>query len=732
MSQVPTREILWNISSLWNLVALYTLMVLALVVGFTGVFRRVESWNSGRPAPERGGNWLGRTWDLVTWALLQRGVVRERGPALSHTMVYIGTLVLLFTTTMVFIDNDLGIRIYQGDFYLLVTILSDVLGFGVLIGCALFARRRFLTQPDHLHNRLADSGILAMLSLLIVQGFIIEGLRIHATQDPWRWYSPIGLLFSKLFWQLSPKSTSLLHFLMWWFHSITVFVAIALIPYSKAFHILASTINLFFKSSGRPKGALKFPGDLEKLMEAGDEFSIGVSSIKDYSWKELMDLDACTSCGRCQDNCPAYISGKPLSPKWLILDIRNHALILQTQSSAESSRLPGTLRALDDRLTRHFFLESCGVEFGENGPTYADGGSFRGTNTLAQRSALALGGSSDARIAGTVLDPDVFWSCTTCMACVEVCPVGIDHVTQVIENRRNMVLMNGELPTEAQGTLRALENRANPYGPPQDRANWIDGFDVKVLKPGDSVDYLYWVGCVSAFDPRKQKIAKALVTIMNRAGLSFGILGTAEGCSGDPARRLGEENLFQTLAKKNIETLKSVTFKTLVANCPHCFNTIKNEYPQLGNLGEGRSPDIIHHSQLLKQLIDAGKLKLKDSNQKVTFHDPCYLGRYNDEYEAPRSSLRSIKGLNILEMDRSKEKAMCCGAGGGHFWMDLKIGERVNSIRVDQAAETGADKVATACPFCMQMIEDGVKLTGREDKMGVKDIAELILESLEK
>jgi Fe-S oxidoreductase len=362
---------------------------------------------------------------------------------------------------------------------------------------------------------------------------------------------------------------------------------------------------------------------------------------------------------------------------------------------------------------------------------FSSAGTYRAQNTRVQNSVKTLGGSPDAKIAGDVMDPMSFWSCNTCMACVEACPVGINHVDQIVGNRRHMTMMEGQLPHEAQATLRSLESRANPYGPPEDRTKWLDGLNVQQLQAGDAVDYLYWVGCVSAFDPRKQKIAKSLVTIMQRAGLSFGVLGSMEGCSGDPARRLGEENLFQTLAKKNIELLKSVSFKTLVANCPHCFNTIKNEYPQFGNLGEGRQPEIIHHSVLLRRLLEADKLPLKEEALKeVTFHDPCYLGRVNDEYEAPRKTLTAVKGLKILEMDRSREKGLCCGAGGGHFWMDLKIGERVNSVRADEAAKTGASTVATACPFCMQMMEDGVKLTNNEATLDVRDIAEVIAERL--
>ena len=734
MDQVASREILWNVNSLANVVGMYSLMVLAMIVAAVGVIRHAEVWLSGKPAPERSGFWAIRFFDLIDWVLLQRGVVRERFAAIAHTFIYVGFMVLLFTTTMVFLDHDLGIKIYHGDFYLAVTLMSDLLGAGLLIGCGLAAHRRYIAKPDLVHTRPADSLVLLILVILVIQGFLLEALRIHVTQDPWRMYSPVGFLLSKAFWPMSAAAARLLHFMIWWFHTITVMTVLALFPYTKFFHILVSSANLFFRFSGRPRGALESPGDIEKLMETSDDLTLGLGTIRDYSWKQILDLDSCTSCGRCQDNCPAYMSGTPLSPKWIILDSRNHALALHAQGKLGPTVVPKSMAKLDAMLTSSLYFKSSGLEQAPDGNGFTASGSWRGHNKKVQESALAIGKNADDRIAGGVIDADAFWSCTTCGACVEVCPVGINHVDQIVGNRRNMVMMQGELPSEAQATLKALENRANPYGAPQDRIKWIEGLDVKILQPGDTVDYLYWVGCVSAYDPRKQKIAKSLVSIMNHAGLSFGILGTSEGCSGDPARRLGEENLYQTLAKSNIETLKSISFKTIVANCPHCFNTIKNEYPQLGNLGAGHSVEIIHHSQLLKQLVKGDKLKLKDGHDPSTwtFHDPCYLGRYNDEYDAPREVLQAKKSLNIVEMDRSREKGMCCGAGGGHFWMDIKTGDkRVNALRADQAAATGATQIATACPFCMQMMEDGVKLTNREDSMIVRDIAEVLAESLE-
>jgi Fe-S oxidoreductase/nitrate reductase gamma subunit len=731
MEVTPTREILWNIGTTPNIVAMYALLAVSLGIGAIGVFRHAELWYSGKRASDQDLPAYVRAWNFLTYVVLQRRVIKSPSAGFAHTLVYIGFLVLLLTTTVVAIHHDLGFHIYVGDLYLALTVASDLFGLGLIAGCLVFAHRRYVKRPDLLHSRSGDALLLGVLILLCVQGFLLEALRIHVKGDAWSIYSPVGLLLSKFFWNLSPETGAVLHYFVWWFHTLTVFACIALAPYSKFFHIIASSLNLALRNFSKPKGALEYPGDLEKLMESGEEFSLGLGTIKDYSWKQLLDLDACTSCGRCQDACPAYNSGKPLSPKWVILDTRNHALKLQHNGKLAPSHMPEAAQDLDRALNEALFFPAHGIPLTES--TYTNGGAFRSANPLVQSSALSIGIDPEHRIAGEVMDPNVFWSCTTCMACVQACPVGINHVDQIMGNRRNMALMHGEIPSEAQGTLRALENRANPYGDPKDRTKWTQGLDIPVLSPGDSVDYLYWVGCVSAFDPRKQKIAKALTYVMKKAGLSFGILGTAEGCSGDPARRLGEENLFQTLAKSNIETLKSVQFKTLVANCPHCFNTIKNEYPQFGNLGEGKTPEIIHHSQLLKRLLKQGKITLNDAladSQEITFHDPCYLGRYNDEYDAPRETLRAVKGLKILEMEKSRENGMCCGAGGGHFWMDLKVGERVNVLRTNQAAATGASRIATGCPFCMQMMEDGTKLTGREETLDVRDIAEVIAERL--
>ncbi|MDC0357275.1 heterodisulfide reductase-related iron-sulfur binding cluster [Oligoflexia bacterium] len=731
MNATATREIYWNLNPLPNSIAMYCLALIAFSICAVGLYRHFELIWSGKKTPGASGNYLQKLKALLVSGLLQRKVVERRDIALSHVLIYLGFLALLFATTVVFIEYDFGFRIYHGNFYLLVTLFSDVLGFGLLVGCSLAAYRRYIAKPDLIYSKSADAFALWVLVLLCAQGFALEGLRIHATNDPWALWSPVGLLVAKFLWFLSPDAVHILHFGLWWFHTITLLTVMAIFPYTKFFHIVISPLNLFFQASNAPMGALKSPGDIEKMIEEDDDFSIGLGNIKDYSRAQLLNLEACTACGRCQDACPAYASGKALSPKWMILDTLHHATALHADNKLVKSRIPKPLLKLDSWLSTNYLQKKGGLKPNEDQAGFTCQGAFRSNNELVQSAAKVLGNSADDRISSTVMTEDVFWSCTTCGACVADCPVGINHVDLIVDNRRNMVLMEGEVPTEAAKILKALENRGNPYGPAEDRTNWIGDLDVPILKAGDAVDYLYWVGCVTAFDPEKQSIAKALVTLMHSAGLSFGILGTAEKCTGDSARRLGEENLFQTLAKENIKLLQSVKFKTLVANCPHCINTIKNEYPAFGNIALEGQPAVIHHSVLLKRLLKSGQLELKDSNEAITFHDPCYLGRYENEYDAPRFTLANNSSGSLLEMEHSKAGSMCCGAGGGHFWMDLNVGERVNTMRVQEAVETKAQKIATACPFCLHMLDDGVKLLDKEDELQVKDIAELMLERLE-
>jgi Fe-S oxidoreductase len=400
----------------------------------------------------------------------------------------------------------------------------------------------------------------------------------------------------------------------------------------------------------------------------------GAAKLSDFTWKQLLDLDACTRCGRCQDNCPAWLSGKPLSPKFVILDLQAH--------------MNATAKA---------------VLAGAEAP-YGNGAMI-----------------------GGVITEDVLWSCTTCGACEEHCPVSIEHIGTIVDMRRNLVLEQGSLPDTAEAALRSLEQRGHPWrGTQETRTSWTEGLEVPTIADNPEAEYLFWVGCTGALVDRNIQVTKALAKILLQAGVSFAILGEEETCTGDPARRLGNEYLFQMLAQQNIETLKNHQVRKIVTHCPHCFNTLRNEYPQFGGNFE-----VLHHSQLITQLIEAGRLTpSKAFTEMVTFHDACYLGRHNSVFAAPRQTLNAIPGVQLQEMRWNQRKGLCCGAGGGHAFMEVNIGRRVNHIRTEQAIDTGASVVATGCPFCMQMFEDGIKAKGVEETMRVHDIAELIAQSL--
>lgn len=733
-----SRPIYWNLPSAYNKIWMYALFAISLIIFFNGIVQRIILWKNSNDKTEKRRITAKRLFWAFANVALQRKVSQDKKAGPFHALIVIGFFVLLVTTTAVMIQYDFGINVYKGYPYLILTVLSDAFGFLFLIGVSLAYKRRYIDKPDKLHSNFGDKFMLQLLIYLIIQGFLLEGLRIHATNDPWAAYSFVGLGVSRFFWSLSESATSYLHFIIWWAHAITFFVFLALLPYTKFLHIISSSLNLFFIELDKPKGALKSPGDLEKILEAamesGDEnFSLGISSIKDLSWKKKLDLDACTSCGRCQEVCPAYNSGKILSPKWLILDTRDHMLELHSKNMFSSSKTESSHNSISEILSVLKNIDSILLEFFhlKESPSLKKELFKRADNVLTQNSPKeSIGKQIDAHLAGGIMDEDVFWSCTTCRACMEVCPVGIEHVDLIVETRRNLLLIQGTAPSEAQPILRAIESQGTPLGDSSTRSDWTNGLDIKFIKPGDSVDILYWVGCISAFDTRKQKIAKSMVQILNTSGLSWGMLGNLEKCTGDPARRLGDEQTFQISAKANIATFNSVTFNKIVTHCPHCYNTIKNEYPDFGNISENEI-EIIHHSVFIRTLIDEGMISIKEDLQsKITFHDPCYLGRYNDVYDEPRETLVQLGKKNLVEMDSNKQKSMCCGAGGGHYWFDMKVGERVNVQRVNQASKTGADIIATACPFCLQMMEDGLKLTNQEENMIVRDIAELVSDSL--
>lgn len=676
----PTREIYGNIIG-GEIVYLFMLVSIGLL-GWA-LYRRVRLWLQGRP--EQRFDALGRRIKyMLIHGLGQHKTLREGAPGLLHFLMYAGFIVLFIGTLMVAVQEDLGLDFLKGTFYLFFSVTLDVFGLLCLIGVGGLTYRRYVIKPAGLDNRLEDLIILVWFLLVLVSGFWVEGARIGGTelrQHPdWALWSPIGAVIAVVFRGFGVTESQFLfwHRFWWWAHMIVTFGFLTYIGFSKLNHLMFSPLNIFFHKF-RAKGELAPIADLDKALEGDEEamarVRFGAGKLEDFTWKQLLDLDACTRCGRCQDNCPAWLSGKPLSPKFVILDLQRH-------------------------------MHATAGQVGASGEEEA---------------------TDSVSMVGDVITEDVLWSCTTCRACEENCPVSIEHVDTIVDMRRHLVLEQGSMPETAEAALRSLEQRGHPWrGTQETRTGWAEGLDIPFIQDNPEAEYLFWVGCTGALVDRNIQVTKALAQVLKAANVSFAILGEAETCTGDPARRLGNEYLFQLLAQQNIETLHNYNIRKIVTHCPHCFNTLKNEYPQFGGHFE-----VMHHSQLIVHLIETGRLTLtQEFTEKVTFHDACYLGRHNDVFAEPRQTLAAIPGLEMQEMRWNQRQGLCCGAGGGHAFMEVNIGRRVNHIRTEQAMETGASVVATGCPFCMQMFEDGIRTKGLEEEMRAQDIAELVVQSL--
>jgi Fe-S oxidoreductase len=480
-----------------------------------------------------------------------------------------------------------------------------------------------------------------------------------------------------------PGAAHALSLASWWVHVLTLLLFLNYLLYSKHSHIIAALPNIFFRNLG-PRGVMP------KLnLEADDMAGTGVvSEYKDFTWKSLLDSFACTECARCTNYCPAYNTGKPLSPMHVVHDLRDEM----------KAKLPDR-GPLDDLLER--------MQHG-------------GDSHAKQSQPIPLVGGRTSE--------ETLWSCTTCGACLQVCPVFIDQPGKILDMRRNLVLLQEKVPTDLARTFKNLEQNGNPWGLGADkRMDWADGKDVPTLDDRPDAEYLLWVGCAGAYDDRIKKQTLALVDILKEADVSFAVLGLEEGCTGDPARRTGNEMLYQMQAQQNVETMNAKGVKKVITACPHCLHTIRNEYPQLGGTFE-----VKHHTQVIRELVEAGRIQVRkdeDGIKKVVFHDPCYLGRWNGEYEAPRAALDAVSAERA-ELPRNKEHGFCCGAGGGRMWMEEKVGTRVNHNRVDEILATQADTVATACPFCTIMVQDGVNDRNAAEKVQVLNVSELVAKSM--
>ena len=669
---------------------------------------------SGQPAPERVAavrEHPGRDIESQAAEVIgQRKLLKWTVPGAAHAATFWGFIVLILTLIEAY--GDLFSRTFAIPgigHWAWIGFGEDLFAVGVLAGIITFTVIRLRNSPERKgrasrflgsHTRAAWV-VLGMIFLVIATLLLYRGAQIDSGVFPYHHGAFASQLVGHWLHPLGSGVNSVLE-VVFLLAQIGVVMAFAVIVvYSKHLHIALAPLNVLFGRKPSALGALepmRSNGKVLDFEEADpDTDTFGLGKIEDFTWKGLLDMGTCTECGRCQSQCPAWATGKPLSPKQVILDLRDHAFAkapyLLASSDEEREALPDAVKA---------------------------------------EAARPLVGTKEDN---GVIDPDVLWSCTNCGACVEECPVDIEHIDHIDGMRRHQVLIESAFPVEAAGMLKNLENKGDPWGMGANRrGDWMTelDFDVPVVggKIGDDVEYLFWVGCAGALEDRARKTTKAIATLLHTAGVSFAVLGPAETCTGDPARRIGNEFVFSMLAQQNIETLNAAAPKTIVASCPHCFNTIANEYPQLGG-----NYEVIHHTQLLARLVEQGKLTPAGRvPEKLTYHDPCFLGRHNKVYTAPRQILEAVPGVQATEMHRCKERGFCCGAGGARMWMEERIGKRINTERIEEALATSPDTISTACPYCLVMLGDAVaakKASGdAKDTLEVIDVAQLLVRSV--
>lgn len=639
----------------------------------------------------------------IRYALVQLRMQRYPLAGMAHMLIFSGFAVLLLRTLILWgrgYDESFSFWIFGSEQWLgqAYSFFKDVFAVLVILGTLVFVYYRVIKRLGRMSLSTEGLVILGIILMMMFADIFYDGAslvqkaRTASVVTPYLICEPAGSVAALSLQGLSDDQLNIIKHLGFWTHSALVLIFLNLLPYSKHFHIITAIPNVYTQSL-HPPGRLPNLEDIEGKLER--EETLGIKRIDQFSWKGILDFYTCTECGRCSDFCPATKTGKKLSPKHFTLDLRD--FLYKHENALVAEKANGNRQQTEPRPS----------------------GSGQENETPEHNIDLV----------NSVIDPEVLWACTTCRACEQECPVFITFVDKIVDMRRYLVQERGEFPNELQTAFRGLESSANPWGfPASDRANWADGLGVKTLAEHPEAEIIFWVGCAPSFDHRAKKVSRATARLMQLAGVDFAILGQEEQCTGDPARRAGNEYLFQMFANQNVETLNQygAEKKKIVTTCPHCFNTLLNEYPDFGGRYE-----VIHHSTFLAELIQQGKLKpTRPINKKVVYHDSCYLGRYNEVYDAPRDALRSIPGLTVLEPKETRDRGMCCGAGGAQMFKEEESGdERVNIVRTQQLLDTNPDAVSSACPFCMRMLTDGLAGKDREEVPQL-DIAELLLESV--
>ncbi len=610
-----------------------------------------------------------RVLDLIVYGLGQLRTIKKIYPGIMHLLIFWGVIIQVIGTAIKILQMGLFFPftwpLFSQKVYLGYELIMDLAGGAIILGVLMAIIRRWIIKPRFMENSWDDIYALVLLVLIPIVGFITEGFRLYSLQPAWANWSPIGNFTASIIrnFSLSPGTADLIHLYLFWGHIGLGLIFAASIPFTKLRHMIFTPIHIFFKSD-RPTGEL---AAIEDIMEAE---VLGAGAINEFSSLDLLSFDACLQCGRCEEVCPATISGMNYSPRSLLLMLR--------EDMAGSLLTP------------------------ENG--------------------------SDKKINKDLLKEEFLWSCTTCGHCLAVCPAFIRPPEQVIDIRRAQVLMTGEVPQTVGETLRNFERQGNPWGmPAPDRISWAEGIDVRVLSPGEAVDVLFYVGCAGAYDDRNKKVTRSFVEILNKLKINYGVLGDAEICCGETSRRMGNEYLFQVAAEENISLLSEYQFNKIVTLCPHGLNTFKNEYPRFGG-----NFQVLHAAEFLAEIFRDRNLSLNNNKDygRLTFHDSCYLGRYNNVYTQPRDLLQSAN-LTPLEMKLTKENSFCCGGGGGGMWLETDADTRINHQRLQHALDIHADTITTACPYCLIMFDDALRSKGLTDQIQVYDLVEILNQYLD-